>query len=422
MRISTWALAEPLDPDFRPVPTPEVEAVRRAVTASGATLQLFNGLWRARGLETGLPLTPAVAATVDRVLARERGDPDAGGAWDRDALAGLLEHGLLTRDSEADEEALLWRDLEEGCPEVPPVSLLEVTTLCRMTCDFCGHTTMSRPKRHMSLEDYALALERVAETGQTSVTLYGYGEPLLHPHIVALVRMAADRGLAVALSTVPVHLDEALSAALLDAGLRLVNFSIDSLQPEVYRQLRGRHAKLDVATANVEAFLRLNRERGSPARTQLRMVSVAENAGEERDFVAQWRARGVDVVYARPYVFGMGVNHERRAKGEEGGLAWASRILCTWPWRSLVLWMDGHVSPCCLDAHAALGMGDWRTTSLAEIWRSEAYEALRAELREGGLPEGHLCGDCEHGFPALKRRLALPRHSVADIEVVAWEF
>lgn len=85
-----------------------------------------------------------------------------------------------------------------------------------------------------------IAVERL---GIRRIRLTG-GEPLLRPHVVDIVaRIAAlrtDEGLApeIALTTNGIGL-ERQAVALADAGLMRVNISLDSLDPDRYRQLAG---------------------------------------------------------------------------------------------------------------------------------------------------------------------------------------
>ena len=57
-----------------------------------------------------------------------------------------------------------------------------------------------------------------------------------------------------------------------------------------------------------------------------------------------------------------------------------------------VLW-DGRVSLCCADYDGRNVLGDLRTSTIADIWNSQAYRAVRRQHLESGGPE--ICRSCD---------------------------
>ncbi|MDE2238119.1 MAG: SPASM domain-containing protein, partial [Elusimicrobia bacterium] len=67
---------------------------------------------------------------------------------------------------------------------------------------------------------------------------------------------------------------------------------------------------------------------------------------------------------------------------------------CSDLWRRLFVWWDGRVNPCDVDFKSTLSVGSFKSSEIPELWRSEAYERLRAdhlEKKRSGLP---LCSRC----------------------------
>jgi cyclic pyranopterin phosphate synthase len=91
----------------------------------------------------------------------------------------------------------------------------------------------------MSHAEFETMLAGLKTAGIERVRITG-GEPLVHPDPVAFVRAVAAVGFSdVALTTNATRLD-VLAAALKDAGLRRINISIDSLDPQRFeRMTRG---------------------------------------------------------------------------------------------------------------------------------------------------------------------------------------
>ena len=74
----------------------------------------------------------------------------------------------------------------------------------------------------------------------------------------------------------------------------------------------------------------------------------------------------------------------------------ATRFSCAWPWTTLVLLCDGRVVCGCADPYAKQRLGDTRTHSLADIWRSTTIDTLRRDLNGGG---SDFCGECALKVP-----------------------
>ena len=74
----------------------------------------------------------------------------------------------------------------------------------------------------------------------------------------------------------------------------------------------------------------------------------------------------------------------------------ATRFTCSWPWSIAVMLCDGRVVCGCADPYAKRVLGDFRTTSLTDIWRGPTASTLRSDLNGGG---SSFCGDCPLKLP-----------------------
>ncbi|MER3455662.1 MAG: GTP 3',8-cyclase MoaA [candidate division GAL15 bacterium] len=117
---------------------------------------------------------------------------------------------------------------------------ISLTDRCNLRCVYCmpAQGISFRPPEQLLQDHEILLLTRIAaELGVTKVRLTG-GEPTVRPGLVDLVRgIAAIPGIQdVALTTNGVRLRE-LAAPLAAAGLRRVNVSLDTLDPEQFRRI-----------------------------------------------------------------------------------------------------------------------------------------------------------------------------------------
>ncbi len=119
---------------------------------------------------------------------------------------------------------------------------LSVTDLCNLRCRYCMPDGVEKLEREAALshEEFLRLAALFAQCGIDTVRVTG-GEPLVRKNVAQLVAgLKATPGIRrVTLTTNAVLLAEQLPA-LLDAGLDSVNISLDTLRPEVFRQITAR--------------------------------------------------------------------------------------------------------------------------------------------------------------------------------------
>src|SRR3954466_8533279 len=105
---------------------------------------------------------------------------------------------------------------------------LYVTDQCNLDCAYCTEYDNSRP--HPSIDDLKKWVRKIRELGTMRIALVG-GEPLVHPDIVELVRYCRELGFATSLTTNGFLLTRKLLAQLEDAGLQVMQISVDRMTP-----------------------------------------------------------------------------------------------------------------------------------------------------------------------------------------------
>jgi len=113
--------------------------------------------------------------------------------------------------------------------EYPKIVQVEVTNKCNFNCIMCIRSTWSVKTGNM---DFKLFRKIARESFQYSekIDLYGMGEPLLHPDLLRMVRLAKEcsRDAEIFISTNGSLLSPEIAIKLFEAGLTSVSFSIDS--------------------------------------------------------------------------------------------------------------------------------------------------------------------------------------------------
>lgn len=134
---------------------------------------------------------------------------------------------------------------------------ISVTDRCNLRCVYCMPLEGVKLKSHkeiLTLEEIICFARAAMQSGIGRVRLTG-GEPLIRKNLAFLIRgLYRIPGLKdLSLTTNALLLKKQLPE-LIDAGLRRINISIDSLDPETYRQLT-RGGRLEDAIAGLEAAL-----------------------------------------------------------------------------------------------------------------------------------------------------------------------
>ena len=126
---------------------------------------------------------------------------------------------------------------------------ISVTELCNLRCRYCMPEEGVCKKSHAEMlteDEIVMAVEAAAELGITKIRLTG-GEPLVKRNIVSICRrVAAVEGIKeVCLTTNGILLPQ-LAQELKDAGVKRLNLSLDTLDPEKYAYI--------TRTGTLEAF------------------------------------------------------------------------------------------------------------------------------------------------------------------------
>lgn len=134
-----------------------------------------------------------------------------------------------------------------------PVSNLRIslTPNCNLSCIYCHKEGEESPKEQITAEEIAEILRVAAKFEIRSVKFTG-GEPLLRQDLLEIIR-SVPAGMESSLTTNGTLLAR-LASGLKEAGLRRVNVSLDSLNPDTYKKITGINRLSDVL-AGIDAAL-----------------------------------------------------------------------------------------------------------------------------------------------------------------------
>ena len=179
---------------------------------------------------------------------------------------------------------------------------LSVTDLCNLRCRYCMPDGVEKLEREavLTYEEFLRLAALFARCDIDTVRVTG-GEPLVRKNVAQLVAgLKETPGIRrVTLTTNAVLLAEQLPA-LLDAGLDSVNISLDTLRPEVFRQITARDE-----FAAVQAGLQAALESGIPVKLNC-VPQAGVNEGELEDLAALAEAHPLQVRFIEMMPIGYG--------------------------------------------------------------------------------------------------------------------
>ncbi|MBU0629806.1 MAG: radical SAM protein [Candidatus Margulisbacteria bacterium] len=203
---------------------------------------------------------------------------------------------------------------------------IAVTDKCNLRCTYCMPEEGIRLKPHSEI----LSFEEIEEIVKAAVKLGFYkfrltgGEPLVRRGIVDLVRgLAAIDGVKTLAMTTNGILLSQYAKELKAAGLTRLNISLDSLQPERYRQIT-RCGELSEALAGIKAA----REAGFSG-TKLNSVLIdGFNADEKEALIDFAKASGLKGRFIRKMDLKSG-SFYKVENGEGGDCSICNRVRLT---------------------------------------------------------------------------------------------
>lgn len=123
----------------------------------------------------------------------------------------------------------------------PFIISVEPTNLCNNDCLYCSRQNMTRPTGYMALETMQKIANEVAEHSKNcpvATRFGGFGEPLLHPKLPEMIKMAKSAGALTLSFTNGRFLTEEKMEALMSAGLDEIRFSSAGLDEKTHNDVR----------------------------------------------------------------------------------------------------------------------------------------------------------------------------------------
>lgn len=346
-----------------------------------------------------------------------------------------IKKKIISRRGSFDGEKL-YSIFERLRSRQPFIFNIETTNACNMQCIMCPRPKlMTRPVRHMDMglfekivtqvaphkknrlrdfwsfvnKEYGLSRKDRDEnafyffTVSKSLTLHGFGEPLLDPYITERVALCAELNIPTYFSCVPANINVEKITSMMKAGLGTIKFSLDALDDRRQRDIRGPKNDFTGSYKKIISLIEFKTKHPS-VKTQIVLTMVALSRNKEdikmyRDFLKLWLGKPV-FAYIKS-------QDNRWFHEKDKALACKSHYAaqyCEFPWTSMTIMTDGSVVPCSQDYNCEMVLGDANAQPLQEIWNNSAYDELRRFHITGKSLRDYKCASrCD--IKALYKRL-----------------
>lgn len=286
---------------------------------------------------------------------------------------------------------------------LPHIVHVGVTTLCNLQCPACptGTQALGRPGEHLKFETYASMVEEIGDQ-LMFMLFWDWGEPLMHPRIYDMVRLAKQHDITTIISTNgTVACSEPKIRKLVESGLDYIIVCVDGATQESFEKYRvGGSLDRVLETTQRLGDIRASVGLGHPV-IEFRSLATRYNEHELPRLLTLAQQTGADVFSVkslRPYDYrGHDVDAElapltdrfaRYKYGDEDGRHARDRIYdkgplrCGKPMFAPTLNSDGQLAFCSYAAAKEEFFGRFPDHGLVDLWGSREAREKRINFQQ----------------------------------------
>ena len=198
--------------------------------------------------------------------------------------------------------------------KMPLRARIEICRFCNLKCPSCpiGREKIKN-KKVMSYDDFKIIIDKI-KVSVEELSLFNYGEPLLNPNIVKMIKYAKKNGMKIInLHSNGLQLDKKLSNELIKSEIDYISFSIDGASNETYKKYRI-GGDFEKVVRNVSYFIDLKRKlKFKKPVIAVQFIVMKHNQHEIKRFTKMWKDIGVDEVIIKTFNAYMSGYEDRRS-------------------------------------------------------------------------------------------------------------
>jgi radical SAM protein with 4Fe4S-binding SPASM domain len=293
--------------------------------------------------------------------------------------------------------------------KLPIRARIEICRFCNLKCSSCpiGRGKIKN-KKMMSFSNFKFIIDKI-KISVKELSLFNYGEPLLNPEIVKMIKYAKKNGIKIVnIHTNGLLLNKKLSKQLVESGLDYISFSIDGASEETYKKYRigGDFNKL---VKNIREFIEIKKNlKSRKPFIEAQFVVMKHNQHEINKFGQIFKKIGVNKVVFKTFNAYMSgykdreknlkylptdTNYSRYKTLEAKELfdVYKSNY-CVWAWENVVINANGDIALCCHDFNADLKLGNILHNE--NWWDNNNRRKIQARILD---KKNALCKHCNIG-------------------------
>lgn len=281
--------------------------------------------------------------------------------------------------------------------DFPMMLVLSFVYPCNAECPHCPYTNSNIRDTYKDVPYMpAEVFRKIAdEAGQYNAYLRisGGGEPMLHPKAVELLTYAKKAGCRIGLITNGSAFTEKKSLALIEAGVDMIEFSVDARDAATYAVVR-KGLKWDKLLRNARRMIEIRNRLGGTSKI---VASGVNQQGVDIDEVERfWREEiGVDNFIKRKFLtWGVNTSLDGSRSADASPYIDTTNVPCPFIFERLNIDSRGNVMVCGYDIAANTSMGMVTEQSIRDIWHGEGFRYYREmHLANRGAEIG-MCASC----------------------------
>lgn len=291
------------------------------------------------------------------------------------------------------------KNLVEEIPLPSPYVLyIEPSGYCNLKCKFCPHFLSPEDliKNWLSDETIKALITQCNEFGTIEVIrLIGTGEPLLHPNILGIVKKIRLSGVCkrLEMTTNGILLNRLADIKQLTSYLDRIVISIEGLTDQEYLRVTG---KVVCVNKLIDGLKVLYKNKGN-CKVYVKIHNNAVKCQKDKNLFFQTFGDLCDEIYIEnlvnlwpEHISDLGSDSQHRFGG---GID--NRQVCTQIFKTLLVYANGDVVPCCVDFKRCHLLGNIHDVTLRDIWNGRVIQTLRMNHLKGRKKFIKACSSCE---------------------------
>ncbi len=294
----------------------------------------------------------------------------------------------------------------------PSILMVEPTNFCNLNCPLCptGNKSLKRARGFMPLDGFKKIIQELGDY-LLNLTLWNFGEPMLHKNIYEMIEYAKTKKIFIRLSTNGHFFNNKEDVKrLILSGLDDLIVALDGASQETLSKYRT-GASFETIISGIRMVVEEKKKLGSRLPfVELQFIIMKHNEHEVDKMKKLAKEIGVDKLTLKTVTLEIETSGEESAKMKqflptkeeysryaknEKGLKRKKPVKnkCIRLWLSSVINWNGDVTPCCYDAEGMFTFGNAFEVPFKKIWLSDQYAKFRKTVLKNkkGLK---MCSNC----------------------------